>query len=136
MQFLNTVLFQHLITWDLRATERKQFGSPHLSTASQQKVRETPASEPPKVFAGLQGPIPDLLPRNLRAQEYECGFPCDYCTGLCLPSSPTIESLREEPLSLGAEPVYSFLMSAISLLLCPSDSAQLPSVNSPAEPCT
>lgn len=138
MQFLNAILFQHLIKWDLWATERKQFGCPHVSTASPHEVHGTPASEPPKAFAGPQGPISDLLSQDLRAREYECvtGFLCDYCAGLCFPSSPTTESLSKEPLFLRTEPVFSFLTSAVSLLLCPSDSAQLPSVNPLAKPCT
>lgn len=73
MQFLNTILFQHLIKWDLTATERKQFGSLYLSTVSQNEVQGTPASEPPKVLAGFQGPISTSCFRasGPRAQEYE-----------------------------------------------------------------
>lgn len=126
---------------------------------SQNEDQGTLATEPPKVLAGFQGPISDLLLQSLRAQGSRIRMD-DNCTDLCLASSPTIKSLPpqrrlqaplwkapdvglrhfrkslwEDPLSLHAEPIYSILMPAVSLLLHPSDSAQLPSVNPLAEPC-
>lgn len=158
MQFLNTILFQNLIKWDLTATERKQFGSLHLSTVSQNEVQGTPVSEPPKVLAGFQGPISTSCFRasGPGAQEYEWVIIAQTCVWQAallsnlFPHKGGCKLLYEKRLMWGSRisgnlsertpfpsmlNLFTFMMPAISLLLHPSDLAQLPSVNSLADLC-